>query len=146
MIEKHNEVIAVLDAPNHNNRTYTTAAMTEAIAKAALAHPGGVVGRNGIQQGEESSDTLDLNRASHIVSNLRIEDGKVLGTVRTLATADGAVLESLMNQTEMGFRTAGIGMINDVGVVTEFELLYIAAVPVEQSGVDLYTALTQKGQ
>jgi hypothetical protein len=69
---------------------------------------------------------LSPDRISHIVENIRFEDGKMIGTVRTLDTPTGNIVHE-MDAAKVGLRTAirGIGKVNEAGVVEDYELVSI---------------------
>lgn len=80
-----------------------------------------------------SGFAVDLNRASHVVENLRFDDNNCLiGDVTVLKTPQGLVLDDLMTIEGLCFRTCGVGKVlldeNGHTVITDYQLLSINAV------------------
>ena len=112
--------IITLDTPNKNNRTYTALAVQGAIA---LQGDAPVLGRIGLSEDGE----LNLNLVSHSVKDLAIENGILYGTLKILNTPAGKVLEELYKpeNIQYGFRPAGIGTIDENGVVSDYRFTSI---------------------
>lgn len=114
--------ILTVDEPNFNGRIYPRAVVEEAISKAKDPLPGTI--------GMPLDEDVPEEEVSHQVSNLRLEDGRLMGTVTILGTPKGKILEGMI---DADFRTAGTGMIsiseNGHTVVTDFVLKSINALP-----------------
>lgn len=123
--------IATADVPNLNNRVYTRAALENACTEFQGKECLGMLGMpeyTGL--GDECA--VDMNRVSHVVTNLRMEDDRLIGDVRVLDTPCGNIVRQLIEAgaTPM-FRSAGIGNIKQVGdhfEVTDFRLVSVNAV------------------
>lgn len=111
-----------LDQPNKNGRIYPTAAMEAAIAQ--IKDP--LMGTIG-----ELTSVVDLSQVAFMASNLRIEDGKLLGEINITQTPKGYVLEQVIS--EMAFRTVGTGVVGEDGVVRDYQLTCVAAVPKDEA-------------
>lgn len=127
---KHNEVIMVLDKPNKNNHIYPTNVMKD-ILKDKIE----ILGYIGI-----SNNILDLpvDKCSHKVYNLHIEDDKLLGNIEILKTPEGNnLLDMYKNGIQISYRTAGNGTFDTLDdgslMIKTFELLSINAVPTEDA-------------
>lgn len=138
-------VIAIADVPNLNNRVYSHAALEHVCATYANRECFGMLGMPECppvaptpESAEEDPDTflsgmtVPPDRVSHTVTNLRMEDGKLVGDVAVLSTPMGVIVRQLLDENvPLQFRTAGIGNFNRVGdhiEVTDFHLASINAV------------------
>jgi len=67
-----------------------------------------------------------LDRLSHMVSDLAIEDGWLVGTIKVLDTPDGRTLRTM---SKVDFRVCGIGRVDDTTdkVVREYRITTINA-------------------
>lgn len=106
------------DRPNSNNRVYPMAALKRCIEK---AEAGPVYGSLGLTQGT----VVELGAVSHIVEDLRLQDGYLVGKVRVLATPKGLELLKVIEHCK--FRPTGTGIIRE-GLVTDYNLISIDAV------------------
>lgn len=111
--------IQKLDAPNKNGRVYSTEVIQEAI-KAKGDNP--ILGTFGMPE----TSLVNLTDVSHVVRNLTIEDGYLVGEVTVLKTPRGEILEKVLD--EMVFRTSGTGNVDDDGNITDFHILTVAAI------------------
>ncbi len=112
------------DVPNANGRIYPRATV-EQMVKQCKANQNRIFGTIGMPEG----NTLDIAEISHSVNNLRItEDGDLVGDVMVLDTPKGEVMKELLTQRTYDFRTAGIGKIDENGVVSDIQLISISMV------------------
>ena len=122
-------VIFELDKPNLNGRIYTTECMEKAINKLD-GKP--VLGTIGMVYDDNVLTMMSM--VSHSISNLRIEDGKVVGNLTILDTPEGRKLTDLIEEDKQEFvyRSSGIGNIeyqeDGTRMVTDFQILSINAV------------------
>lgn len=105
--------ITEVDVPNKNGHIYSTECVQSFLGKEVLGQIGMVAGE------------IDLSNVSHKISNLRIEDGFVVGDVTTLNTPQGRLLSDLLESTNMCFRMSGYGNIDENGNISEFELISV---------------------
>ena len=114
--------ICQADVPNKNNRTYSTEALQNAVDKLPRPELLGTIGM-------PVSDKVDLFNVSHSVSNLRLEDGYLVGTMKVLETPQGKMLKELLSTPpSLDFRLAGVGKVDRNGVVSDFTITSVNAV------------------
>lgn len=118
--------ILTLDQPNANGRTYTTE-VAEAIIEQARDRiaVGALLGEVGYPEGS-SFNSVDMNRVSHQVTDLRIENGQLIGVIKLLKTPMGEIAEKLIYEApHVGFRPRGHATIDKNGVVSDYQLVTI---------------------
>jgi hypothetical protein len=122
-MELNDVVILELDVPNANGRTYT-AEVGQSIVN-QFTYRGDMLGEISMT-GMDVGDTVDLVRVSHQVTDLRIENGKVLGKIKILQTPMGNIAKELINGgAQHGFRPRGMGTVGADGVVSDFSIISI---------------------
>lgn len=104
------------DHPNENGRIYPLAALESCVKKYETDGP--IIGSFGV-----SADPVSLSDASHIVDNLRIENGFLVGDVKFLTQQ----AQQISSMPDITFRPMGYGVIKD-NVVTDYQLISIDAV------------------
>ena len=117
------QALIVLDVPNKNNRTYTTEVCKDAIERIGSRN---IMGTVGFCEGYH----IPMERYTHEAKNVRIENGEVLADIHLLSndhTNALARMLAIVGENNIAFRTAGIVKMNGDGVVTHFDLHYIAA-------------------
>lgn len=86
---------------------------------------GGLLGE--ITMPERAS--IDLTRVSHQVTELRVEDGWVVGKIKVLNTPGGQALKSLLDgKVDLNFAPRGMGYVDGNGLVTNYQLISIDVV------------------
>lgn len=111
--------ILTLDTPNKNNRIYSTECVKEAIEKYGK---GPMFGQLGLPSGTK----VDLNSVSHMVTDMRVEDGKFVGTLKILDTPQGIILRQLLEGgITPSFRPRGLADIGSDGVVKNYQMLSV---------------------
>ena len=114
------------DKPNANGRVYPRAVL-EDIARQIKEKDGRVFGQVGFPEGT----SVDLSKVSHIVGDVHVnEQGELIGKIIPLKTPAGEILTSLLedfkkNKVNYGFRPAGIGKVDENGVVSDYRLISI---------------------
>ena len=108
--------ICQADVPNKNNRVYP-ASVLETVAQSQKP----ILGTVGIPEGWE----IPLDQISHQVTNLRIEDGYLVGNVTILETEAGKAAEALLSSASPDFRMRGTGLVSKDGVISDYELISI---------------------
>lgn len=121
MIEKTIEILTV-DVPNKNGRIYPKQVVEEAIKKCNYERFGTI----GVQSDFPWPNLFDV---ACNIKNLRIEDSKLIGDMQTLTTPKGLMMESLMNETELGFVVCGLGDVSETGEVSNFSLTSVSVIP-----------------
>jgi hypothetical protein len=74
---------------------------------------------------------IHLNKASHIVTDLSINENKLMAKIKIIDTNSGQMLKTLVETKRVVFRTAGSGAIIN-NEVTDYCLHSINAIPIEQ--------------
>jgi hypothetical protein len=122
--------ILTLDQPTGNGRTYTTEVAREMIEQHYKRHiqtGKASFGQFGYPTEESKQATIDLNSVSHVVESLRVEDGKLVGTIRVLGSPLGNILKELLlnNTPNCGFRPRGLACVTHEGVIFNYEYISI---------------------
>lgn len=113
---------------NANGRIYTTEVMASAIANFnKTTHGYNSIGTLGFPDDQN----IDVSKISHTVHNLRIDENYMIGEIMILETECGNLLSLTLQ--DMEFRSSGVGKVNDVGIVSEYQILTISAVPRDQA-------------
>ena len=121
MEDKYKNIeVLTLDEPNLNGRTYPTHVVERAISTLPVA-TFGLTGTLGFV----ADSNIPMDKIAFSARNLRITEGKLLCDIKTWGPQAG-VLESCWDF--VAFRTAGHANIDSNGVVSNYQLLYIAAV------------------
>jgi hypothetical protein len=112
------------DEPNANGRIYPRE-VVEKMVEQCEANQNRIFGTVGMPEGT----SLDISKISHTVNNLRItEGGDLIGDVMVLSTPQGKVMQELLEVGKYDYRTAGIGKIDENGVVSDYRLISISMV------------------
>lgn len=106
------------DLPNGNGRIYPMAALEHCVKR---AEAGPIYGELGVPEGT----SVNLNKVSHTVDNLRIEGDLLVGDITILHTPQGEQLSKILSACV--FRPTGTGVIRN-GIVTDYHLISIDAV------------------
>lgn len=104
--------------PNGNRRIYPMAVLEHCVEKSKA---GPVLGSLGLTEGT----SVAIGEVSHMVQNLRIVDGYLVGDVTILKTPKGDQLSRIFEQC--AFRPTGTGLLRG-GFVTDYNLISIDAV------------------
>lgn len=114
-----------LDVPNANGRTYTTETAQAMVDQATKRMSDGhaLFGELGYPTGEPFS-TVDLNRVSHQITEVRVEDGKLIGKMKLLDTPMGNIARTLLDEApHVGIRPRGLANVQEDGTITDFQLI-----------------------
>ena len=131
MSEMKEKKLIVLDKPNINNRIYSTETITKSITDL-----GEVYGCLEMPLNRGKPEPAEI---SHVVENLQIKDGFLVGNIRVLDTEKGKLLRDMLDAgISTNFRTAGVGLFvpREDGVieVTNFTLMSVNLVYTAQWG------------
>ena len=122
-------IIETIDKPNRNNRIYTKACIEKAISDTKKL----VEERRFMGELHETTSyhdtTVNLMRASHLVTELRLEESRFVADVQILKTPMGIVLQRLVDSDQVYFVPRGIGKLEENGTVTDYTLISIDAYP-----------------
>lgn len=107
-------VILTLNEPNLNNHVYP-----DVVVQEAIDNLGGRAVLGGMLDPSGHEIFVDLTRATHQVTNMRIEGNKAYGTVKILDTPLSNVISTLVDEKVGGFRISSIceTSVRDDGVI-----------------------------
>ena len=119
-------IAGVIDKLNRNNRIYPKEVMEKAISEY----------RKQIDE-KRSLGELDpqpeysifLTNASHIVTDLRIEENNLVADIDILTTPRGIELQRRLDSNSIEFVTRGLGKFGKENTVTEYILISVDARP-----------------
>lgn len=112
------------DIRNRNNRVYP---ITE-IARAVTEAQRGITESNGIFGELDHPTTLSINldRISHVITDLRMEGSNAVGRMKILPTPMGAIAKTLIESgVRIGVSSRGAGAVNTEGVVEGFNFVTV---------------------
>ena len=119
-------VIATLDVPNKNNRVYSRSVIEDAIKPLVGTK---MCGQVGMPSGDIVAVGIEMDKMSHVVENLRINDNnQLIGDVTILRTPGGNTITNLMETRPLDFRLSGVGQIRKVGDITYVSDLKIISI------------------
>jgi hypothetical protein len=115
-----------IGVPNRNGRTYPVEAAQAMIEQAnKRIAEGTLLG----ELGEVEGTSVSLDNVSHIVRGLRLEGDTVVATLELMKTPKGEILSALLAaETGPVFRTRGTGLVDEHGVISQYQLISIDAV------------------
>lgn len=117
------QVIMIADEPTINGRIYTKQTLEEMISR-VNEHGSNLVGTIGVPK----TEIPELEEVSHVITNLRMEDNKVIGDIRILDTPRGIRLaEIIASGSNVTYHSCGIGQMNEDNTVTDYTLTSISA-------------------
>lgn len=113
-------VVRNIGIPNKNGITYTHENFKPFLGKSYY----GQIGFPEYKDNIENLSTIDVQKASHQIQNIRIVDGNVVGTLKILDTPNGNILRNLIKQNNWsGFAMRSIVLKRD----SEVEVIEIVA-------------------
>ena len=115
----------LLDSPNKNGRIYTKECMKKAIADTKKL----IEEKRFLGELEQPQYTgINLSNVSHMITDLRIEENKIVADIQVLKTPKGILLQEMMDAKEIEFVQRGLGKIGKDNIVTDYTLITIDAV------------------
>jgi len=126
--ESQEQVLLRFGVKNKNGRTYFPSNVKPLIGE--LNHKGSNCELLG-EIGTPASDVVDLSKASHNTSNIRIEDDLLIGEVRPLKfpNENSDNLIKMMERGDVVFRPRGTGVVNKDGTIENLKILSFDAIP-----------------
>lgn len=121
-----------LDKKNLNGRTYPTAVVQKAIEAVQEKIDKGIfLGTMGIP----TSTSVPLDLVSHSVKSLRIEGDYLVADVKLLETPMANAYTQIVNSKlySMAWRPVGTGQVDADGVITEYTIIAITAIPATEA-------------
>lgn len=128
VITLENTILQRINTPTLNGRIYS-----ERVLKDALETNAGrdIMGTLGLNKEMIGSNEIDISKIAFMVQNMRIEDGALRGDIRTLATPQGNVFKSMLQEGKhFDFRIAGYGTVGPNQEVSKFILSTVGAVEI----------------
>ena len=121
------EVIQVADKVNFNGRIYSLEILN-CVVDDAKRNGGPILGKIGMDH-IDWRNGLSLSQTSHIIKDLKVKDDTLIADIEILETPEGKRLKELMKFEKMVYRMAGVGEVDENGMVLNYKLTSINAVP-----------------
>lgn len=132
---KFSSTVLILDVPNRNGRTYPKAVVEKAVEEySKLIAENRALGTFCTFFGR--SNTVDLSMVSHQVTDLRVQDNRLIADIETLNTPEGIVAEKMLSDQygkQFTLRPRGTGMVDASKTISEYKLHSIDLIPVEDA-------------
>lgn len=93
-----------LDKVNGNGRMYTSSVARNVIKRFRALPPRTLMG----ELGKRSDIIIRLAQVSHVVTDLKIDNGYLMADIEVLDTPHGRILKNLLQESQVVFRTAGM--------------------------------------
>ncbi len=119
-----NGVFMQADIRNRNNRIYPMSIMSEAVRSLqnSISESNGVFG----ELDHPQTLTINLDRISHVINEVRITGNNVIGRAKLLNTPTGLIAQELARSgVRMGVSSRGAGNVSDNGLVNEFHIVTV---------------------
>jgi len=119
-----NGIFMQADIKNKNGRLYPITEIQAAVASAqkTISETNGIFG----ELDHPSSLTINLDRISHVITELKIEGSNAIGKIKLLATPMGVIAKELANSgVALGVSSRGAGQVNEDGGVQGFNFVTI---------------------
>ena len=131
MSNKKEFVVGFVDRPNKNGRIYPRKLIEAELAKLQeTISQRKLVGELVTDREHCPGTSVCPTEASHLVTQLRIDGDKILGTIEPLNTPRGKLLQQLLSKDGIEFGTLGVGSFAADGkTITEYQLHSISAHP-----------------
>lgn len=112
------------DIKNRNGRTYPLSEMVNAVSEATtqIKNHGGIFG----ELDHPQSLSINMDRISHVITDLKIDGSNIIGKAKLLKTPMGLIAEELSKSgARYGVSSRGAGNVKDGGVVEGFKLITV---------------------
>ena len=109
---------------NRNGRNYPVNEISLAVtgAKSRIDETGGIFG----ELDHPQTLTINLDRISHVITDLRMEGDNAMGKAKLLSTPMGNIARELVNSgVALGVSSRGAGAVNESGGVTGFQFVTV---------------------
>lgn len=97
--------VIAADTPNKNNRVYSMELLYEIVRQFKTLPPRTVMG----QMGMSNDAKIHLADVSHLVTDLRVVENRLVADIELLGTRGGRFLKMLLASDGVRFRLQGIG-------------------------------------
>ena len=151
---KNNETLIVTgvlqraEAKNQNGRVYPK----DILAREVKVYMEGPVKENRAmgELGHPSGPTVNLERVSHVIKDLKFEGNDVVGTAKIMDTPYGKIVKNLMDEgTKLGVSTRGMGSLEEkdgVKMVKEDFMLSAVDIVADPSAPDAFVDGIMEGK
>jgi hypothetical protein len=122
-----NGVFMQADIKNRNGRTYPKSIMSEAVRQlqSAILESNGVFG----ELDHPTTLTINLDRISHVISEVQFVGNNVIGKAKLLNTPMGLIAQELSKSgAKLGVSSRGAGNVMPDGTVSEFQVITVDVV------------------
>lgn len=112
------------DVKNRNGRVYPLQEMVNAVKQAnvTITENGGIFG----ELDHPQTLTINMDRISHIITELKVDGSNVLGKARLLNTPMGLIAQELSKSgVRYGVSSRGAGTVNESGQVSGFSVVTV---------------------
>lgn len=112
------------DIKNRNGRNYPLSEISRAVteASARIQETNGIFG----ELDHPQSLTINLDRISHVITDIRMEGSNAIGRARLLNTPMGLIAKTLVESgVRLGVSSRGAGAVNESGGVTGFNFITV---------------------
>lgn len=112
------------DVRNKNGRTYPRKELEKEVmsAKKRIAETSGIMG----ELDHPQSLTINLDRVSHIITELDMQGNDAIGKAKIIDTPMGQIAKELIKSgVAMGVSSRGAGAVNESGGVTSYQLITV---------------------
>lgn len=112
------------DIKNRNGRVYPITEITAAVrnAQQRISETNGIFG----ELDHPQSLTINLDRISHVITELDIQGSNAIGKAKLLNTPMGNIAKELVNSgVSLGVSSRGAGSVNESGGVTGFNFVTV---------------------
>ena len=115
------------DVRNHNQRVYPVTEISKAVGTVMEQIKAGDSVLGECDHPEEL--TINLDRVSHIITEMHMDGTNGVGKLRVLPTPCGNIVKTLIeNGVKLGVSSRGSGNVDDSGYVSEFEIVTVDVV------------------
>lgn len=112
------------DIKNRNNRIYPLEEISRAVseAQARIKESNGIFG----ELDHPQTLTINLDRISHVITEMRMEGTNAVGRAKLLDTPMGKIAKTLVESgVRLGVSSRGAGHVNEEGIVTGFNFITV---------------------
>ena len=109
---------------NRNGRVYPLKELTKAVegAQKTIAEHGGIFG----ELDHPQTLTINLDRISHVITEMRMEGNNAIGKAKLLGTPMGNIAAELVKSgVKIGVSSRGAGAVNESGGVSDFNFVTV---------------------
>lgn len=112
------------DIKNRNGRNYPMTEISRAVENGMkrISESKGLLG----ELDHPNTLTINLDRVSHIITDLKMEGASAIGRAKLLDTPMGKIAKELVkNEVAIGVSSRGAGQVNEGGMVNMFEFITV---------------------